>query len=262
MASISELSAISQIVQLENQDIIVLDTKLGIISYVHLHDKTTEVLICKDAGCCSAFGSEQCYQSHSSDIGGITVNLKEEHAWVYFSDKTTVKKFHFSSQNIQPEVVVDLVNHVGSTGRIVTFTFNKDYSIIFLLWQAADENQRILYRYYVNNETLSGNIPITKPLSQLLSLSEHIILGVVKTNAETLVIDFQSKSKSRVCRDTAAVKGYSSEDPLPKCTNPLNIRKMTQDDTFIYAEDKSYTIHMISSIKGMNLTYYPRGGKY
>ena len=257
MASISEISGISQIVQLENQDIIVLDTTLDIISYVHLHDKTTQVLLCKGAGCCSAFGSEQCYQSHSSsEIVGITVNSKEEHVWVYFSENTTIKKFQISSQNILPEVVVDLVNHVSSTGKIETFTFNKDYSIIFLLWQAADENQRILYRYYVNNETLSGNIPITKPLSQLLSLSEHIILGVVKTNAETLVIDFQSKSKSRVCRDTAAVKRYSGEDHLPKCTNPLNIKKMAEDDTYIYAEDKNETIHMISSIKGMNLSYY------
>ena len=256
MASISELSGISQIVQLENQDIIVLDTTLDIISYVHQHDKTTEVLMCKGAGCCSAFGSEQCYQSYSSDIGGITVNLKKEHALVYYSDKTTVKKFQISSQHIQTAVVFDLVNHVGSIGKIETFTFNKDYSIIFLLWQAADENQRMLYRYYVSNETLSGNIPITKPLTQILSLSEHIILGVVKTKAETLVIDFQSKSKSRVCRDTAAVKRYSGGDHLPKCTNPLNIKKMAEDDTYIYAEDKNETIRMISSIKGMNLSYY------
>ena len=259
MASISELSAISQIVQLENQDIIVLDTKLGIISYVHLHDKTTEVLMCKGAGCCSAFGSEQCYQSHSSDIGGITVNLKEEHAWVYFSDKTTVKKFHFSSQHIQPEVVVDLVNHVGSTGKIVTFTFNKDYSIIFLLWERLDNEDRLLYRYNIHGKNISGEINMQEvALTEISSVNKNIILGLDVKHKQLVALDFESDKSisSWVClvNATAGSPGYSDEDDnsLECNTDSHSIKMMTQDDNYIYAMDSSAnSILAIDNIKGL-----------
>ena len=96
IASFPKLSTISQIVRFENQDIISLDAESDIISLVHLQNRSTEVLLCRDDGCCSEFGSERCYKSKSSEIHGITLNPQRS-ASVYFSDKTAVKMLDITS---------------------------------------------------------------------------------------------------------------------------------------------------------------------
>ena len=256
IASFPELSAISQIVQFENQDIISLDAKLGIISVVHRQNRSTEVLLCRGDGCCSEFGSERCYQSNSSDIHGITLN-PQKGASVYFSDKTAVKFIDITSSLIQPELVVDLFSQVDTSGTIKTFTFNNDFSIIFMFWTATDGNENFLYRYLVNNGTISGNFEMSVGLVQLSSLSDHILLGLDDANDQLIAVDLESQSVSSLCRENVVTMfpGYPNTHSLPKCTSQLNIDKFTQDDDYIYTADENNDIHIISNIKGLNFLF-------
>ena len=256
IASFPELNAISQIVQFENQDIITLDAELDIITLVHLQNRSKEVLLCRDDGCCSEFGSDRCYQSKSSDIHGITLNPQGS-ASVYFSDKTAVKMFNITSSLIKPEVVVDFSDHLNTSGEIETFIFSNDYSIIFIFWAATTGNENFLYRYHVGNGTISGNFGVSVSLVQLSSLSDHIVLGLNDANDELIAVDFESQSVSSLCRDNVVTPfpGYSNTQSLPGCTSQLNIDKFTQDNEYIYAADINKDIHIISNIKGLHFLF-------
>ena len=256
IASISELNKNSQIVQIKNQDIISLDAELDIISVLHLQNRSNKVLLCRNDGCCSEFGSERCYQSNSFDIHGINLNPQRK-ASVYFSDKTAIKMFDITSSPIQPQVVVDFSDHLGTSGDIETFIFSNDYSIIFLFWIATDDKEKFLYRYHVHNRTISGKIGMSVSLVQLSSLSDHIVLGLDKKNGQLIAVDFESKSFYSLCKDTVATTfpGYSSTQSLPECTSQLNIVKFTQDDDYIYAANKDNDIYIISDVKGLHFSF-------
>ena len=254
IASFPELSTISQIVQFENQGIISLDAVLDVISFMYFQNGSTEVLLCRGDGCCAEYGSERCYQSNTSNIHGVTLN-PQGNASVYFSDQTTVKRFHITSSPIQPELVVDLFDHVDTSGKIKTFTFSNDHSIIFMFWTATDGKENILYRYNVNNGIISGKIGMSVSLVQLSSLSDHIVLGLDEAKVQLLVVDFESESFSSLCEDTVATTfpGYSSTHSLPECTNRLDIVKFTQNNDYIYTANKYDDIHIFSNVKGLAL---------
>ena len=256
IASFPELSTISQIIQFENQDILSLDAVSDVISFMHFQNRSTEVLLCRDDGCCSEYGSERCYQSNSSNLHGITLNPPGS-ASVYFSDKTAVKKFDITSSLIQPEVVVDLIDHVDTFGKIETFILSNDNSFIFMFWKATDGKENFLYRYHVNNGTISGNFGMSVGLVQLSSPSDHIVLGLDDANDQLIAVDFESLSVSSLCRENVVTMfpGYSNTHSLPKCTSQLNIDKFTQDDDYIYTADENNDIHIISNIKGLNFLF-------
>ena len=257
IASLKELPKVSQILQLVNHSILVLSAKSNTISYVHLHNQTAEVLLCNEEGCCSQSDSERCHQqSNSSQIGGISLN-SQDHGSVFFSDNAAIKKFRIDNSLIQPEVVVDLLNHVDRPGDIMKFTFNEDYSIIFLLWERLDNEDRLLYRYNIYGKKISGEIKMQeRELAEISSVNENIILGLDNIQKQLVALDFESNSTSRVCLDnaTAGSPGYSDEDDnsLECNTDPHSIKMMTQDDNYIYAMDSSAnSILVIDNIKGL-----------
>ena len=198
IASLKELPQVSQILQLDTNDIVVLSAQSDTISYVNLHSRTAEVLLCNDEGCCSQSDSERCHQqSNSSQISEISLN-SQDHVSVYFSDNAAIKKFQIDDSIIQPEVVVDL-NHMDHPGNIIKFTFNEDYSIIFLLWERLDNEKNLLYWYHIHRKTMSGYIKIQEKLANILSLGENIILGLDEKHNRLLAIDYKHNSSSRVC---------------------------------------------------------------
>ena len=162
--------------------------------------------------------------------------------------------FDITSSLIQPEMVVEFFDHVHNFGEIETFIFSNDNSFIFMFWIAADGKENFLYRYHVNNGTISGDFRMSVSLVQLLSLSDQIILGLDEANDQLIAIDFESNSISSLCRDNVATTfpGYSNTHSLPVCTSPLNIKKLAQDNDYIYAADVNKDIHMISNIKGLH----------
>ena len=257
IASLKELPQVSQILQLDTNDILVLSAQSDTISYVNLHSRTAEVLLCNDEGCCSQSDSERCHQqSNSSQISEISLN-SQDHGSVFFSDNAAIKKFQIDNSLIQPEVVVDLLNHVDHPGDIMKFTFNEDYSIIFLLWERLDNEDRLLYRYNVHGKKISGEIKMQeKELAEIASVNENIILGLENIQKQLVASDFESNSTSRDCLDnaTAGSPGYSDEDDnsLECNTDPHSIKMMTQDDNYIYAMDSSAnSILVIDNIKGL-----------
>ena len=254
IASLKELPKVSQILQLVNHNILVLSAKSNTISYVHLHNQTAELLLCNDEGCCSQSDSERCHQqSNSSQISEISLN-SQDHVSVYFSDNAAIKKFQIDDSIIQPEVVVDL-NHMDHPGNIIKFTFNEDYSIIFLLWERLDNEKNLLYWYHIHRKTMSGYIKIQEKLANILSLGENIILGLDEKHNRLLAIDYKHNSSSRVClvNATAGSPGYSNEDDnsLECNTDPHSIKMMTQDDNYIYTMDSANNILAIDNIKGL-----------
>ena len=256
IASLKELPPVSQILQLDTHDILVFSAQSNTISYVHLHNQTVEVLLCNDEGCCSQSDSERCHQqSNSSQIGGISLN-SQDHGSVFFSDNAAIKKFRIDNSLIQPEVVVDLLNHVDHPGDIMKFTFNEDYSIIFLLWERLDNEDRLLYRYNIHGKKISGEIKMQeKELAEISSVNENIILGLDNIHKQLLALDFECNSTSRVCLDnaTAGSPGYSDEDDnSSECdTDSHSIKMMTQDDNYIYVVDSANSILAIDNIKGL-----------
>ena len=91
-------------------------------------------------------------------------------------------------------------------------------------------------------------------LVQLLSLSDHIVLGLDEANGQLIAVDFESNSFSSLCKDTVVTTfpGYSSVHSVPECTSQLDIVKFTQDNDYIYAADKNKEINVISNIKGLH----------
>ena len=260
IASLEELPPVSQILQLVNHNILVLSAKSNTISYVHLHNQTAELLLCNDEGCCSQSDSERCHQqSNSSQISEISLN-SQDHGSVFFSDNAAIKKFRIDNSLIQPQVVVDLLTLVDYPGKIIKFTFNEDYSIIFLLWEPLDNKDHLLYRYNIHGKKISGEIKINMQevgLAEISSLNENIILGLDNIHKQFVALDFESdKSISRrVClvNATAGSPGYSNEDDnsLECNTDPHSIKMITQDDNYIYGMDNANSILAIDDIKGL-----------
>ena len=257
IASLEELPAVSQILQLDTDEIIVLSALSDTISYVHLHSQTAEVLLCNEEGCCSQSDSERCHQqSNSSQISEISLN-SQDRVSVYFVDNAAIKKFQINDSIIQPQVVVDLLTLVDYPGKIIKFTFNEGYSIIFLLWEPLDKKDRLLYRYNIHGKNISGEINMQEvALTEISSVNENIILGLDVKHKQLVALDFESKSISRrVCLDnaTAGSPGYSNEDDnsLECNTDPHSIKMMTQDDNYIYAMDSANNILAIDNIKGL-----------
>ena len=256
IASLKELPQVSQILQLDTNDIVVLSAQSDTISYVNLHSRTAEVLLCNDEGCCSQSDSERCHQqSNSSQISEISLN-SQDHVSVFFSDKAAIKKFRINESLIQPEVIIDLSDHVDSLGKIKTFTFNEDYSIIFLLWKTLDNEKNLLYRYHIHYKTMSEYIEIQEKLAKISSLGENIVLGLDEEHKQLVALDFESDKSisSWVClvNATAGSPGYSDgDDNSSECnTPPHSITMMTQDDNYIYAMDSANNILAIDNIKG------------
>ena len=259
IASLKELTRVSQILQLDTHNIIALGAQSDTINYVHLNSQTVEVLLCNGEGCCSKFDSERCHQQSSISsvvkISGISLN-SHDHVSLYFSANSAIKKFQIDDSLIQPEVVVDLSDHVDSPGKIKTFTFNEDYSIIFLLWKPLDNEEHLLYRYHVKRKKTTGNIKIQqKELAKISSLSENIVLGIDHKHYQLVALDFESESISTVCLDnvTEGSPGHSDDDvSSSECnTTPHSIIRMTHDDDYIYATDNANSILAINNIKGL-----------
>ena len=207
IASLKELPQVSQVLQLDTNDIVVLSAQSDTISYVNLHSRTAEVLLCNDEGCCSQSDSERCHQqSNSSQIGGISLN-SQDHGSVFFSDNAAIKKFQIDDSIIQPEVVVDL-NHIEHPGNIIKFTFNEDYSIIFLLWERLDNEKNLLYWYHIHRKTMSGYIKIQEILANILSLGENIILGLDEKHNRLLAIDYKHLFVSLIRQTSNTIHFY------------------------------------------------------
>ena len=237
---------IKQIMRIDDQSVLALDTNSDAIFYVSATNQTPEALVCAKEGCCK--DSLRCHKSSSLGISKIAV-LSNTKNIVYFSDRSTIKKFQIGESFIYPKVLVDFQNFVPDFGSINSFAISKSYLRIFVLANS------VVYRYNIDSKQISGEIVLKNEefVQNIVSLTENILLGKSgEAGAEPIVINFDNDSATRICnsKEIRFAKNTNVLRNVTNCRNLFEIEEMVYDGSYIYIMDSDKRIRVINSVEG------------
>ena len=168
---------------------------------------------------------------------------------VYFSDRSTIKKFPNGDSPIHPKVVVDFQNFVPDLSSIQSFAISKSYLRVFVL--AND----VVYRYKIDSKEISGEIVLKNEefVQNIVSLTENILLGKSgEAGAEPIVINFDNDSATTIC-NSKEIQFTTNKNILRNVTNCrdlFEVGKMVYDGSYIYIMDSAKRIRVINSVEG------------
>ena len=237
---------IKQIIRIDDQNVLALDTKSDAITYVSATNQTPEALVCAKEGCCK--GSIRCHISSSLDISKTAV-LIDTKKIVYFSDMSRIKKFPIGESAIDPKVLVDFKTFVPGVSLIDSFTISKSYLRIFVL------AKNVVYRYNIDSKVISGKIVLKNEtiVQNIVSLTENILLGKSgEAGAEPIVINFDNDSATTICnsKEIRFAKTTNVSRNMTNCRDLFEVGKMVYDGSYIYIMDSTKRIRAISIVEG------------